>query len=83
MRSSDASVSASGGTSEAHLWTSERFWQLVLNALLLAVAAHSIALGFTLLFLPRWALELVGWGYTGQLFWPSQAGLFLMILGTA
>jgi hypothetical protein len=83
MRSREPSVSLSDSTAKTRLWTSERVWQLALNALLLVVAAHSIALGFTLLFLPRWALGLVGWGYTGQLFWPCQAGLFLMILGAA
>lgn len=85
MNSSDTSVSPSGGTAEvrSRVSASERAWRFALDALLLAVAAHSIALGFTLLFLPRWALDLVGWGYTGQLFWPCQAGLFLMILGTA
>jgi hypothetical protein len=61
----------------------QRFWEVALNLVLLAVAAHSVALGITLLFLPRWALEVVGWDYTGQMFWPSQAGLFLVILGVA
>jgi hypothetical protein len=57
--------------------------QLALHAVVLAVAAHSIGLGLSLLFFPAWALRLVGWHYTGPVFWPSQAGLFLVILGVA
>ncbi len=60
-----------------------RYWQIALTLVLLGVAAHSIGLGLTLLFFPRWALKLVGWEYSGQMFWPCQAGLFLVILGTA
>ena len=56
-------------------------WQFVLNLLVLAVASHSIAGGVLLLFFPLWTLKLVGWDYVGQAFWPSQAGLFLALLG--
>jgi len=54
-----------------------------LSAVVLAVAAHSIMLGISLLFCPVWALRLVGWEYAGPVFWPSQAGLFLIVLGVA
>ena len=56
-------------------------WQFVLNLLVLAVASHSIAGGVLLLFFPLWTLKLVGWNFAGQVFWPSQAGLFLVLLG--
>jgi len=55
----------------------------LLNLLILAVAAHSVVLGVCLLSFPSWALKLVGWDYSGPVFWPSQAGLFLIILGVA
>ena len=51
------------------------------NLVVLAVAAHSVVLGVSLLSFPVWTLDVVGWQYTGQVFWPSQAGLFLVILG--
>jgi hypothetical protein len=60
-----------------------RVWRVVLNLVVLAVAAHSIVLGVLLLCVPVWTLNLVRWGYNGEMFWPSQAGLFLIILGIA
>jgi hypothetical protein len=60
-----------------------RFWEGALNLLVLVVAGHSASLGLSLLLFPRWTLQLVGWPYDGQVFWPSQAGLFLVILGVA
>ena len=59
----------------------KRSWQFVLNLLVLAVASHSITGGVLLLFFPLWTLKLVGWNFAGQMFWPSQAGLFLALLG--
>lgn len=59
------------------------FWRVTLNLVVLAVAAHSIALGIAFLFFPMRVLGLVRWQYTGPVFWPSQAGLFLLILGSA
>ena len=53
------------------------------DLVVLAVAMHSITLGISLLFFPLPALRLVGWAYAGPAFWPSQAGLFLVILGVA
>jgi hypothetical protein len=73
----------SGSESQSPTWTTLRLCRLVFALVLLSVATHSIILGLTLLFDPRWALDFVGWEYTGQLFWPSQAGLFLIILGVA
>ncbi len=57
-------------------------WRVILNLIVIAVAVHSIALGIALLFSPVRTLGIVGWGYSGQVFWPRQAGLFLVILGT-
>jgi hypothetical protein len=59
------------------------FWRAILNLAVLAVAAHSIALGIAFLLFPMRTLGLVGWEYAGPVFWPSQAGLFLLILGVA
>jgi hypothetical protein len=56
---------------------------LALNLTILGVAAHSVVLGLCLLSFPTWTLRLVGWEYSGEVFWPSQAGLFLIILGVA
>ncbi|HJN16741.1 MAG TPA: hypothetical protein QGH10_14650 [Armatimonadota bacterium] len=53
------------------------------NLAVLAIAAHSIALGISMLSFPMWTLGVVGWDYSGEIFWPSQSGLFLIILGTA
>ncbi len=57
--------------------------QVTLKLLVLAVASHSLAAGILLLLVPLWTLKLVGWDYTGHAFWPSQAGLFLALLGVA
>ncbi len=61
----------------------QHFWRAILNLVVLAVAAHSIALGIAFLLFPMRTLGLVGWEYAGPVFWPSQAGLFLLILGVA
>jgi len=71
----------SGRRSKVPARTNQRLWRLAFTLVLLGVAAHSIVLGLMLLFAPRWSLTFVGWEYTGQLFWPSQAGLFLVLLG--
>ncbi len=61
----------------------QEFWRAILNLAVLAVTAHSMGLGIAFLFFPLRILRLVGWQYTGSVFWPSQAGLFLLILGVA
>lgn len=60
----------------------KQLWNIGLNLVILGVAVHSIVAGLLLLFFPMWTLKLVGWGYFGETFWPSQAGLFLMLLGS-
>ena len=51
------------------------------QAAILLIAAHSVALGLALLVDPLDTLRLAQWPYAGDLFWPSQAGLFLLVLG--
>ena len=47
------------------------------------IALHSCLLGLAMLFAPYRTLGLVGWDYTGPPFFPSQSGIFLLILGGA
>ncbi len=47
------------------------------------VAGHSLLLGFGLLFAPRHVLALVRWPEVADLFFASQSGVFLIILGSA
>ena len=56
---------------------------MALNYFVLAIATHSVVVGLCLLCFPMWTLKMVGWQYNGEVFWPSQAGLFLIILGSA
>ena len=46
-----------------------------------AVALHSLLLGSLMLVCPGRVLALTGWKCEGSLFFPSQSGLFLLILG--
>ena len=46
-----------------------------------AVAVHSLLLGSVMLVCPGRVLGLTGWTCEGSLFFPSQSGLFLLILG--
>ena len=61
------------------LVNSRRLEQLVVGA----VALHSLILGTVLLLFPARTLHLAGWDYDGPLFFPAQAGIFLIILGIA
>lgn len=47
------------------------------------VALHSIILGAAMLIRPMLVLELSGWQYDGDAFFPQQAGIFLTLLGGA
>jgi len=58
-------------------------WRALLHLAILAVSAHSVIAGICLLGFPSWMLRVVGWSYSGDIFWPRQAGLFLLILGIA
>jgi len=68
-------------TTRTHHSQRSRLLPAALHLTVLAIAVHSLALGLSLLFFPHWALSFVGWPYSGPMFWPSQAGLFLIILG--
>ena len=50
---------------------------------ILLVASHSLILGTALLFAPGKMLAFVQWPVVGDLFFVSQAGIFLIILGFA
>ena len=47
------------------------------------VAAHSILLGLAMMLFPAQAMRLIGWDPPADLFFASQSGLFLLILGAA
>ena len=50
---------------------------------IIVVAGHSLILGTALLFAPGEVLAFVQWPVVGDLFFVSQAGIFLIILGFA
>jgi len=82
---SQRAPSAAGDLSASRARTAGRraLANLALSCMVLAVATHSVFVGLSLLCFPMWTLKTVGWEYTGEVFWPSQAGLFLIILGSA
>ncbi len=49
----------------------------------LLVSLHSLLLGSALLFCPKWFLAATGWPYLERAFFPSQAGVFLILLSFA
>ena len=55
----------------------------VKTAVVALVAAHSIILGLAMLFYPRETMRICGWDYDGPTFFPSQSGVFLLLLGMA
>lgn len=59
--------------------TPQRLEQIAIRA----TALHSVVLGFGMLFIPVQLMGLVGWRYEGPLFYPTQSGIFLLILGGA
>lgn len=54
-------------------------WQL--RWLILLVGVHSCVLGLLMLAEPRFLLGILGFHDPGPLFFPSQSGVFLLILG--
>ena len=51
------------------------------RTVILLIGLHSCALGLLMLLLPLWTLRLMGFGDPGSAFFPSQSGIFLLILG--
>lgn len=50
--------------------------------LVLLIALHTYAVGVALLVLPEWSLRFGGWETIPPLFFPRQAGVFHLVLGT-
>jgi hypothetical protein len=50
--------------------------------LVLLIALHTYGIGAALLGLPEWALQFGGWETIPPLFFPRQAGVFHLVLGT-
>lgn len=48
-----------------------------------AVALHSSVLGLAMLFRTSWTLDLFGWEHHDSIFFPAQAGVFLLLLSGA
>ena len=51
------------------------------KAVTAAVALHSACLGAAMLIAPEVTMRLTGLAYEGSLFFPRQAGVFLLLLG--
>ncbi len=50
--------------------------------LVVLIALHTYAIGVALLAVPAWALRFGGWETVPPLFFPRQAGVFHLVLGT-
>lgn len=48
--------------------------------LVLLIAAHSLAVGIVLLFLPQWATDFGGWGEVTPTFFVRQGGAFHLVV---
>ncbi len=57
-------------------------WSALERALVVAVALHSFAVGFFLLFFTRWGIRLGGWGEANPLFFARQAGIFHFVVAS-
>lgn len=55
--------------------------RLLERLIIAAVALHSFVLGGAMLLFPVSTLSFFGWSYSGTPFFPSQCGIFLVILG--
>ncbi len=49
--------------------------------LIALIGTHSVILGAAMLFFPAATLALFGWQYDELMFFPSQTGIFLTLLG--
>jgi hypothetical protein len=50
--------------------------------LVVLIALHTYGIGFGLLVVPEWALRFGGWQTIPPLFFPRQAGVFHLVLGS-
>ena len=50
--------------------------------LVVLIALHTYGIGLALLVLPEWSLRFGGWETIPPLFFPRQAGVFHLVLGT-
>lgn len=57
-------------------------WRALERGLVVAVALHSFAVGFFLLFFTRWGVRLGGWGEASPLFFARQAGIFHFVVAS-
>ncbi|HEX7527613.1 MAG TPA: hypothetical protein VF425_00770 [Thermoanaerobaculia bacterium] len=57
-------------------------WRAIEKALVVAVALHSYAVGFFLLFFTRWGARFGGWGEVSPLFFARQAGIFHFVVAS-
>jgi len=62
--------------SREELLRKTEWWLVVL------IALHTYGIGVALLVLPEWALRFGGWETIPPLFFPRQAGVFHLVLGT-
>ena len=62
--------------SREELLRKAEWWLVVL------IALHTYGIGVALLVLPEWALRFGGWETIPPLFFPRQAGVFHLVLGT-
>ena len=60
-----------------------RYWHgdVVMQALIVLIGAHSCILGLLMLFATEFMLRLIGFPLMGSLFFPSQVGIFLLLMG--
>lgn len=58
-------------------WRADR----LLQAVIALIGLHSCALGVVMLFAPRFMLRMFGFSLSIPIFFPSQSGIFLLILG--
>jgi len=57
-------------------------WDKIERWLVVLIALHSYAVGFFLLFLPRWGASFGGFGEVQPLFFARQAGIFHFVVAT-
>jgi hypothetical protein len=57
-------------------------WRALETGLVVAIALHSYAVGFFLLFFTRWGVRFGGWGEASPLFFARQAGVFHFVVAS-